>query len=49
MVIKRYHCLNCGHNFKKEVFEKGEAEAKRVRTMPVQCPRCERTDLRPEN
>ena len=46
MVAKRYQCLNCGHRFEAEVFEKGEAEAKRARTQPVHCPKCNRTDLR---
>ena len=46
MVIQRYQCLNCGRRFEEEVFEKGEAEAKRAHTQAVRCPECNRTDLR---
>ena len=46
MVVKRYQCLNCGHRFESEVFEKGEAEAKNIPTQPVRCPKCNRTDWR---
>ena len=48
MIKKRYRCLNCGHTFEAEVFEKGEAEAKRVPVGQVHCPHCNRTDLREE-
>lgn len=48
MITKKYHCHNCGHDFKAEVFEKGEAERKLVHTQPVHCPKCNRTDVREE-
>lgn len=46
MIVKRYRCLNCGHRFEADVLEEGEAEAKKIRTQPVRCPECKRTDLR---
>ena len=48
MITKKYHCNNCGHEFKAEVFEKGEAERKQVRAQALHCPKCNRTDLREE-
>lgn len=45
MVTKRYRCLNCGHRFAAEVFEKGEAEARRLPSGPIHCPGCNRTDV----
>lgn len=49
MVKKRYRCRNCGHQFQAEVFERGEAEAKRLPSGPVHCPNCNRTDVYPDN
>lgn len=46
MKTERFQCLNCGHKFEEEVFEKGEAEAKKVRAYPIHCPKCNRTDVR---
>ena len=46
MITKKYQCLNCGHRFKAEVFEDGEAARKKVPTQSVRCPDCKRTDLR---
>jgi len=48
MVTKWFRCLNCGHRFKAEVFEKGEAEAKQLPAGPIHCPRCNRTDVEEE-
>jgi hypothetical protein len=48
MVRKRFRCLNCGHKFEEDVFEKGEAEAKRQPSRLVHCPRCNRTDVEQE-
>ena len=49
MVTKRFQCLNCGFEFKAEIFEEGEADAKRLPSGPVHCPRCNRTDVRKED
>ena len=49
MVTKRYRCLNCGHRFEAEVFEKGEAEAKRLPVGDLHCPKCNRTDVEEES
>ena len=43
MVAVRFICKNCGERFTAQVFEKGEAEEKRLTTSPVQCPRCRST------
>ena len=44
MVKKRFRCLNRGHKFEAEVFERGETVAKQQPSGPVRCPRCNRTD-----
>jgi transposase-like protein len=36
----KYKCRRCGNTFVAEVFEPGEAEAKRVPAAPVCCPEC---------
>ena len=36
----RYRCRNCGESFVKEVFERGEAEARNLPSYPVHCPDC---------
>jgi len=48
MVTKRLRCLNRGRRFEAQVFEKGEAEAKRLPSGPVHCPGCNRTDVEEE-
>lgn len=40
MITVQFFCRNCGEKFKTQVFEKGEAEEKRVRTSSVRCPNC---------
>lgn len=45
MITVRYICKNCGESFTTQIFEKGEAEEKRVLTSPVRCPRCRSTDV----
>ena len=40
MITVRFICNNCGESFSAQIFEKGEAEEKRVPTSPVRCPRC---------
>ena len=40
MVKRQFVCRNCGHKFTVEVFEKGEAEEKGLKSFPVQCPQC---------
>lgn len=44
---KRFRCKNkdCRFEFVIEVFEQGEAEAKRVPTAPARCPKCRHTQL----
>ncbi len=46
MIERIFYCLNCGYRFVTMILEKGEAEAKKVQTSPVHCPKCHRTDLR---
>jgi DNA-directed RNA polymerase subunit RPC12/RpoP len=43
MVKKEFKCQRCGTKFEIEVFEKGEAEARRQPTAPVRCPKCSST------
>jgi len=45
MITVRFICKNCGERFTAKVFEKGEAEEKKVRTSHVQCPRCGSTSV----
>jgi len=33
-------CTRCGLRFETQVFDKGEAESKRIRGSPVRCPEC---------
>ena len=40
MIERRFVCLRCEKSFVIEVLEPGEAEAKRIRPMPVRCPQC---------
>ena len=49
MMKKRFRCLNCGQQFEADVFEKGEAMAKRQSAGPVHCPHCNRTDVEEES
>ncbi len=48
MIVKSFRCLNCGNKFEAEIFEKGEAESKRLPSGPVHCPACNRTDVEDE-
>ena len=45
MIKKRFHCLKCGNRFWTEVFEDGEAEARKKPAVPVKCPECNSTAL----
>lgn len=45
MVKRRFVCKDCGCKFEKEVFERGEAEEKRIPTGPVRCVRCGSTNV----
>jgi len=45
MVKRQFVCKKCGHRFTAEVFEKGEAEAKRIKAAPLSCPRCSSTQV----
>jgi len=40
MITVQFICKNCGEKFKAQIFEKGEAEEKIIRTAPVRCPNC---------
>ena len=40
MVRKRFVCERCEESFVVEVLEPGEADRKRVRPVPVRCPKC---------
>lgn len=37
---RRFVCEKCEESFVVEVLEEGEAEAKRIRSSPVRCPKC---------
>jgi len=43
MITIRFICKNCGEKFSAKVFEKGEAQEKRLPTSPVHCPKCRST------
>ena len=43
MITVRFICKNCGEKFTTQIYEKGEAEEKRVPTSPVRCPNCRNT------
>jgi len=45
MTTVRFICKNFGESFTAQVFEKGEAEEKRVPTSPVQCLKCRSTAI----
>lgn len=40
MKTVQFFCRNCGEKFTAQIYEKGEAEEKRVRPAPVRCPNC---------
>ena len=40
-----YICKKCGKKFEAKIFEKGEAEQKRVSTSQVRCPDCRGTNI----
>jgi len=40
MIRINFICRKCGDKFSALIFEKGEAEAKKVPTGPVRCPKC---------
>lgn len=40
MIRKRFKCRRCGCQFKRDVFEPGEAEDRGLGSGPVRCPEC---------
>lgn len=45
----RFRCKNCGNRFEAKVldeYEKREAQRQRRPTYAIQCPQCNRTDVR---
>lgn len=40
MVKRRFVCPQCEQTFEAEILEPGEAEERRIRPVPVRCPRC---------
>lgn len=45
----RYQCLNCGNEFQVGVLtddERREAEKRNERVFAIQCPKCNRRDVR---
>jgi DNA-directed RNA polymerase subunit RPC12/RpoP len=47
MVKRKYVCKKCGRTFVVQVFEKGEAEEKKLRGSPVRCLHCGSQDVVP--
>ena len=45
MVKRQFVCKNCGNKFSVEVFEEGEADKKRLKGVPVSCPKCRSTNV----
>lgn len=45
MITKKFRCRNCGKEFRRDVFEAGEAQRKQQPSSPVHCPECNRTDV----
>jgi transposase-like protein len=45
MITMRFICKNCGETFTVQIFEKGEAEEKRMAASPVHCPKCRSTAI----
>lgn len=43
MIEVTFICSKCGQKFKAIIFEKGEAEEKRVQGSQVRCPKCQST------
>ena len=46
MITVGYECIRCGRKFDTKVFEKGEAESRRVQGSPVRCPECGSTGVK---
>ena len=47
--VVRFRCRNCGNRFESEILDendKREVRRKNLRTSPVRCPSCNRTDVR---
>lgn len=38
-------CRRCGCRFSTDVLEEGEAQARRIRPVPVRCPECRSDDV----
>lgn len=36
----KFICKQCGYKFEKEIFEKGEARDKGLKSYPIRCPKC---------
>jgi len=45
MKTKRFICKVYGHIFQADVLEPSEAEEKRIRPVPVRCPKCGNTNI----
>ena len=45
MVKKHFVCKKCHYTFEAEIMDSREAEAKRLRLVPVRCPQCKTTDV----
>ncbi len=46
MKKQRFIYQNCAEVFTVEIFEPGEAEEKRIRPVPVKCPKCGSTNVK---
>ena len=46
MKKQRFLCQKSKEVFTVEIFEPGEAEEKRIRPVPVKCPKCGSTNVK---
>lgn len=47
--VVRFRCINCGERFEEKVLDNAEQEDARRNSEPtyeIQCPKCNRTDVR---
>lgn len=46
-ILAQLRCNNCGHRFEEEILSRDEKQEKENQpSYPIQCPKCNRTDVR---